>query len=125
MKILLADDSVTIRRIEINALKLAGYEDIVDVDGGDRVLEELERCDDFGLVLLDWNMPVMNGLDCLKAIRANERTKRIPVIMVTAEVMKERVVEAIRAGASNYLVKPFEPCRLKEIIAETLGKTST
>jgi len=124
MKILLADDSVTIRRIEINALKLAGYNDVVDVDGGDRVLEELECRDDFGLVLLDWNMPVMNGLDCLKAIRANERTRSIPVIMITAEVTKGRVVEAIRAGASNYLVKPFEPHRLKEIIDETLKKAS-
>ena len=69
-------------------------------------------------VLLDWNMPVMNGIELLKAIRANEATKTIPVLMVTAEAKKENVVEAVQAGVNNYVVKPFTP----EVLEEKLKK---
>lgn len=122
MKILLADDSLTIRRIERNLLKEIGYEDVLEADCGEDAVAILRENPDVDLVLLDWNMPLMNGLDCLKALKADPATKKIPVVMVTAEATKSRIIEAIQAGASNYLVKPFEVGKLREIINAILGK---
>lgn len=122
MKILVADDSMTIRRIETNLLKEIGYENILEVDCGEDVITILVEHPDVRLILLDWNMPLMNGLDCLKALKANPETKHIPVVMVTAEATRSRIIEAIQAGASNYLMKPFEAGKLGEIISGILAK---
>lgn len=121
MKILVADDSLTIRRIQKNFLAELGYTEIVEADCGEDVLVVLQDHPDTKLVLLDWNMPLMNGLDCLKAIKANPVTRHIPVVMVTAEVTKSRILEAIQCGASNYLMKPFESEKLREIVDGLLG----
>lgn len=116
MKIIIADDSQTIRRIVQNMLADMNHTDVLIADGGDVVMELLTKHDDVGLILMDWNMPVMNGLDCLKAIRANPATKDIAVVMVTSEVLKSRIVEAIQCGASRYLVKPFDAEKLRSVV---------
>ena len=109
MKILLVDDSTTMRRIEKNVLVSIGYDDIEEAgDGVEAVkkLKELEfKCD---LILLDWNMPNMDGITLLKKLQSVPQLASIPVIMVTTEAEKERVVEAMQAGAKSYVVKPFD-----------------
>jgi CheY-like chemotaxis protein len=77
----------------------------------------MAKAGDFGLIVSDWNMPVMTGLEFLKAVRADEKTKSIPFLMVTAEALKENIIIAIQAGASNYIVKPFTP----NVFEEKLG----
>lgn len=118
MKILLADDSRTMRRLIANALAGIGQTDVLEADCGEDVLSVLAANPGVELVLLDRNMPLMNGLDCLKAIRANPATSGLPVIMVTADAAEESVIEALRSGASGYLVKPFSPEKLKEVIGK-------
>ncbi len=109
MKALVVDDSMTIRRIIIKALGIVGINETVEAANGIEALEAAKD-DDIGLVLLDWNMPKMNGMDALKALRA--AGNKIPVIMVTTEAEKTRVIEAIKAGANDYLIKPFTPEQL-------------
>ena len=115
MKILVVDDSSTMRRIIKNALASIEQQDIVDAGDGMEALKALEDNPDVGLVLLDWNMPNMNGLEFLKRVRAN--TKDLPVVMVTTEGQKKSVLEAVKAGVNNYVVKPFTP----EMLLEKLG----
>lgn len=121
MKVIVADDSHTMRRVICNMLTGMGRDfDCLLADGGDVVLEFLAEHPDVGLILLDWNMNVMNGLECLRAVRANEATKGIPVVIITAEAMRNRVVEAVQAGASNYLIKPFPPEKFQAVIEPLL-----
>ena len=120
MKVIIADDSQTMQIILRNMLTSIGPCDCLTADGGDVVMELLEVHSDVGLVLLDWNMPVMNGLECLRAIRAREATARLPVVMVSSEVMRDRVVEALHAGASNYLIKPFDAEKFKTVVSAVL-----
>lgn len=115
MKILVVDDSSTMRRIITNTLKGIGQEDVVQAGDGVEGLAQLQANPDIGLVLSDWNMPNMNGLDFLKKIR--ETRKDLPVIMITTEAEKTNVITAIKAGANNYIVKPFTPDVLKEKLA--------
>lgn len=117
MKILLVDDSSTMRRIQKNTLSSLGYTEVIEAEDGADALEKLRQNPDVQLVLMDWNMPNMTGIDSLKAIKSNPATKAIPVMMVTSEAEKAKIVEAIQNGASNYLVKPFEAAALKEKIA--------
>lgn len=115
IKILIVDDFSTMRRIVKNILKQIGYTDIDEAEDGNGALVKL-RQDKYDLVVSDWNMPNMSGLDLLKAIRADNGLNGIPVLMVTAEAKKENVVEAIKAGVNNYVVKPFTAEVLKEKI---------
>ena len=121
MKILLVDDSSTMRRIQANTLNSLGYNDLVQAEDGADAIKKLKDNPDVKLVLLDWNMPNMNGLDCLKAVKADPTTKAIPVMMVTSEAEKTKIIEAVQAGASNYLVKPFDADSLKAKITALLG----
>lgn len=121
MKILLVDDSSTMRRIQSNTLNSLGYSDLVQAEDGADALKKLKENPDVKLVLLDWNMPNMNGLDCLKAIKADPTTKAIPVMMVTSEAEKSKIIEAVQSGASNYLVKPFDADSLKAKITALMG----
>lgn len=107
MKALIVDDSQIMRRIIVSVLKKAGVNDISEVSNGQEALDALKQDKDIGLVLLDWNMPVMTGIETLKHIRTTN--KQLPVVMVTTESEKERVVEAIKAGANDYMLKPFNP----------------
>jgi len=115
MKVLVVDDFSTMRRILKNILKQIGYSDIEEAEDGNSALARL-RQGGFGLVVSDWNMPNMTGLDLLKAIRADNALNNMPVLMVTAEAKKENVMDAIKAGVNNYVVKPFTADILKEKI---------
>ena len=115
IKVLVVDDFSTMRRIVKNILKQIGYSDIEEAEDGNIALARL-RQGGFGLVVSDWNMPNMTGLDLLKAIRADNSLNNMPVLMVTAEAKKENVVDAIQAGVNNYVVKPFTAAGLKEKI---------
>jgi two-component system, chemotaxis family, chemotaxis protein CheY len=120
MKILSADDSSMIRRVIRGAVEMVGHE-LVEAADGKIALEVLEKNPDIGLILLDWNMPNLDGLSVLKAVKADERFKNIPVVMVTTEVEKGKVVEAIKAGAKNYVMKPFSQADLVSKIMETIS----
>ncbi len=115
LKILVVDDFSTMRRIVKNILRQIGYSNIDEAEDGNGALSKL-RQDKYDLVISDWNMPNMTGLDLLKAIRADGNLNGIPVLMVTAESKKENVVEAIKYGVNNYVVKPFTADILKNKI---------
>ena len=115
MKILTVDDFSTMRRIIRNMLRQLGYNNIVEAEDGAEALSLLQR-EKVDFVISDWNMPNLNGLDLLKAIRADDNLKPLPVLLVTAEALKENVVEALKAGVNNYVVKPFTAETLKEKI---------
>jgi len=119
MKILLVDDSRTIRNIQKNVLAQLGYTDVLEAGDGVEALKVLsENRPD--LMLVDWNMPNMDGLSLVKAVR--EKDKTLPIIMCTTEAEKGRVLEAIKAGVNNYVVKPFTAETLAEKIEQTLAK---
>jgi two-component system chemotaxis response regulator CheY len=109
MKALVVDDSLTIRRIVIKALGMVGISEAAEAGDGVEALKAATE-QDFDLILLDWNMPKMSGIDMLRALR--QAGKKTPVIMVTTEAEKSRVIEAIKAGANDYLIKPFAPDQL-------------
>jgi len=111
MKILLVDDSGTMRTIQRRCLAKLGLDDVVEAEDGVQALQYFEA-NRFDLVLTDWNMPHMDGLALLIEIR--KRSKEVPVIMITTEAERARVVTAIQQGVSDYLVKPFTPDGLKE-----------
>ncbi len=115
MKILLVDDSTTMRRIQKNTLEKIGHTDVTEAGDGQEALTKLAG-GGFELVLMDWNMPNMTGIEALKKIKADPAIKHIPVIMVTSESEKSRIMEAIQSGAANYVVKPFQPETLAEKI---------
>ena len=115
MKILTVDDFSTMRRIIRNMLRQLGYTNIVEAEDGAEALSLLQR-EKVDFVISDWNMPNMSGLDLLKAIRADDNLKPLPVLLVTAEALKENVVEALKAGVNNYVIKPFTAETLKEKI---------
>ncbi len=114
-RFLVVDDMSTMRKIIRTILNQLGYTNVDEAENGKEALAKL-RIGNYQFVLLDWNMPEMDGFETLKNIRADEKLKNIPVIMVTAEAKKENVLMAIQAGASNYIVKPFTPEVLKEKI---------
>jgi len=117
MKILIVDDMATMRRIVKNILKQLGFANVEEAENGQEGLQKL-RGDTYGFVVSDWNMPVMTGIDMLRAIRADDKLKAVPVLMVTAEAQQANLVEAIQAGVSNYIVKPFTA----EIMQEKMSK---
>ncbi len=119
LRILVVDDFSTMRRIIRNLLKEIGFANSDEADDGHRALHKL-GIEKFDLVVSDWNMPNMTGIDLLKAIRADPKLKHIPVLMVTAEARKENIIEAAEAGASGYIVKPFTAATLDEKLKKIL-----
>ncbi len=107
MKALVVDDSKSIRQIERKYLEEMGFT-VVEAENGQEGLERLKENPDVRLILLDWHMPVMNGYEFLKAVRANPDWNDIKIMMVTTENQQKSVVEAIMAGANEYLMKPFD-----------------
>jgi len=120
MNILIVDDYKTMLRIISNLLKQLGFKNIIEASDGSEALTKL-REGHFGLVISDWNMVPMTGLQLLKEVRADAKLKALPFIMITAESKTENVVEAKTAGVSNYIVKPFNAETLKQKIASVLG----
>ena len=106
MKVLVVDDFATMRRIVKNVLRQIGFKNISEADDGKSALKAL-KSEKFDLVMCDWNMPEMSGLELLKLIRADEQLKDTPFVMVTAETKKDNILAAVKAGVNNYVVKPF------------------
>ena len=108
INVLIVDDFATMRRIIKGVLKQLGFSNLIEAEDGEAALKELKK-EKIGLIVSDWNMPNMTGLELLKAVRADGNLKNIPFLMVTAEGQKENVIQAVQAGVSNYIVKPFTP----------------
>ena len=121
MKVMLIDDSKTMRNIQRSVLRQIGIEQIEEACDGQDALSKVGAFDP-DLILVDWNMPNMDGLTFIKAYRKTNKTT--PLIMVTTEAEKNRVIEAIKAGVNNYVVKPFTPDLLSQRINETMAKLS-
>jgi two-component system chemotaxis response regulator CheY len=117
IKILIIDDFATMRRIMKNILKQLGFKNLVEADDGTTALNILES-QKIDLIISDWNMPKMTGIELLKKLRASTEYKKTPFLMVTAEAQKQNVIEAVQAGVSNYVVKPFTA----EAISDKLKK---
>jgi two-component system chemotaxis response regulator CheY len=123
-KFLVVDDSLTMRRIVVNALKTLGFEQVVEAqDGKDAVAKLMTEGATF--VITDWNMPEMNGLDLTKWIRSNGQFEMMPILMITTRGNKDDVIEAMKARVNNYIVKPFTPQGLKEKIDQILKTVET
>jgi len=122
MRFLVVDDSPTMRRIVINALRSFGYDDIVEAADGQEALQKLESEGNIDFVITDWNMPNMTGLELTKAIRSHPKFSNLPILMVTTRGLKEDILQALQAKVNNYIVKPFTPNILKEKIEKILAK---
>ena len=121
MKLLVVDDSSTMRRIIKNTLARLGYKDVLEGADGVEGWEQLDHNPDIEMLITDWNMPEMNGLELVKKVRADARFKDLPIIMVTTEGGKAEVITALKAGVNNYIVKPFTPQVLKEKLGAVMG----
>ncbi len=121
LKFLVVDDFSTMRRIVRNLLKELGYSSVEEAEDGAAALAKLKR-DTFDFVISDWNMPGMDGLQLLQAVRADPALSALPVLMVTAEAKKENIIAAAQSGASGYIVKPFTAATLDEKITKILEK---
>lgn len=119
MKIMLVDDSRTIRNIQKNVLKQLGHDEIIEAEDGVQALDKFNE-DRPDLMLVDWNMPNMDGITLVRKVR--ELDKAVPIIMCTTEAEKSRVLEAVKAGVNNYIVKPFTVESLGEKISQTMDK---
>lgn len=118
MKVLVVDDSTTMRRIIIASLANMNLTEIVEAGNGQEAVDKV-KTDDIGLILMDWNMPVMTGIEAVKMIRS--LGMKMPIVMVTTEAEKERVLEALKSGANNYIIKPFRPEVVVTKLQETLS----
>lgn len=121
MKFLVVDDFSTMRRIVRNLLKELGFTNVDEAEDGVVALQKLKG-GGFEFVVSDWNMPNMTGIELLRAIRADESLKALPVMMVTAEAKKENIIEAAQAGANGYVVKPFTAATLEEKLNKVFEK---
>lgn len=124
MKILIVDDFSTMRRIIKNLLRDLGFTNTDEADDGQTALPKLES-GNFDFLVTDWNMPGMQGIDLLKAVRAHPELKNLPVLMVTAESKREQIIEAAQAGVNGYVVKPFTAQTLKEKIDKIFERIHT
>ncbi|MDR3322739.1 MAG: chemotaxis response regulator CheY [Zoogloeaceae bacterium] len=121
LKILVVDDFSTMRRIVRNLLKDLGFTNVDEAEDGVAALQKLNG-GDFDFVVTDWNMPNMDGLTLLQTIRSSPALKDLPVMMITAEAKKENIIAAAQAGASGYIVKPFNAATLSEKLNKIFDK---
>lgn len=112
-RFLVVDDFSTMRRIVKNVLNELGYANVTEAEDGKAALSLL-RSKEFDVMITDWNMPGMTGIELLKAVRADSKLARLPVLMLTAEATREQIVEAATAGVNGYVIKPFTSATLKE-----------
>lgn len=122
MKTIVIDDMMTMRKIIIKMLKQLGFTNLTEADDGATAWPLIEQAADAGepfqFIVSDWNMPKMSGLDLLQKIRSDEKLKHTPFLMVTAESEQSQVIQVVKAGVSNFVVKPFKPDTLKEKITK-------
>ena len=121
MKILIVDDFSTMRRIIKNLLRDLGFTNTAEADDGTTALPMLQS-GGFDFLVTDWNMPGMSGIDLLRHVRADDRLKHLPVLMVTAEAKRDQIIEAAQAGVNGYVVKPFTAQALKEKIEKVFER---
>jgi two-component system chemotaxis response regulator CheY len=119
MKFLIVDDSATMRRIMVSALQRIGHTDFVEAGDGEEALRRFDP--DVGCVLTDWNMPNLGGVEFVRALRGRPGGATVPILMVTTRSIREDIIEAAKAGVSNYIVKPFTPQVLKAKLDQVLG----
>jgi len=120
LKFLVVDDFSTMRRIIKNLLHDLGYPNVTEADDGNTALPLL-RAGEFDCLITDWNMPGMPGLELIKAVRADARLAKLPVLMLTAEAKRDQIIEAAQAGVNGYVIKPFTAATLKEKLDKILG----
>ncbi len=120
LRFLVVDDFSTMRRIVKNFLNDLGYNDVTEADDGNTALPILKQ-GNIDFLVTDWNMPIMPGLELLKAVRSDPALAKLPVLLVTAEAKREQIVEAAQAGVNGYVVKPFTAVTLKEKIEKILA----
>ncbi len=120
MKILVVDDSSTMRRIIKNTLIRIGHSDLLEAEDGAKAWELMQKTEGIDMLITDWNMPEMNGLELVKHVRADAKYEDMPIIMVTTEGGKAEVITALKAGVNNYIVKPFTPQVLQEKLEAVL-----
>ena len=120
MRVLIVDDSATMRRIIRNNLKFAGYDDAIEAGNGVEGLACL-AANPIGLVITDWNMPAMNGIEFVEAVRSKDQFKHLPILMVTTMAEREDIMVALAAGVTNYIVKPFDAETLKKKLEQVLA----
>jgi two-component system chemotaxis response regulator CheY len=119
LRFLVVDDFSTMRRIIKNLLQDIGYPNVTEADDGNTALPILQQ-GNIDFLVTDWNMPGMPGLDLLKAVRADPKLAKMPVLMLTAEAKREQIVEAAQAGVNGYVIKPFTAATLKEKLDKIL-----
>ena len=119
LTVLIVDDFTTMRRIVRKILRDLDFEDILEAEDGSAAMSVLKGTK-VDLIISDWNMPKMTGLELLKEVRSTDNLKGIPFLMLTAEAQKENIMEAVKAKVSNYIVKPFTPEGLQEKLAKIL-----
>ena len=121
MRILIVDDSSTMRRIIINTLNKIGFRDVAEASNGREGIDRLGAAD-IQMIITDWNMPEMSGIEFIRHVRTQEATRTLPVLMVTTNAAKDDIVQALQAGVNNYVIKPFTPETLREKIDAVLSK---
>lgn len=117
MKFLVVDDSITMRRIILNTLKTLGFGSFVEAGDGKEAYNKLQS-ENPDIIITDWNMPNMSGLEFVKAVRGDEKFGNIPILMVTTRGMKQDILEALKAKVNSYIIKPFTPQTIKEKLAQ-------
>ncbi len=120
MEVLIVDDFATMRRILKNILTQIGFNNLYEAGDGKSALKLLKN-QKIDLIMCDWNMPIMTGLDLLNAVRGDDELKEIPFVMVTAEAQKENIIQAVQAGVNNYVVKPFTTETITQKLEKVFG----
>jgi two-component system chemotaxis response regulator CheY len=124
MKILIVDDFASMRQVIKRTLVAMGFSNIHEAAGGPDAVRKIEEGEPFGLIISDWNMPQMTGLDLLNFVRANETMAKVPFLMITAEGNPDNIIQAAKAGVSQYIVKPFTAEALQQKLEGVFSKQS-
>lgn len=122
LKFLVVDDSVTMRRIMVNSLNKLGYDGIIEAEDGKDALAKLYSEPGINFIITDWNMPNMDGLTFVQSLKEDSDLSKLPILMVTTRSLKDDIIDAMKAGVNNYIVKPFTPQVLAEKIQAILNK---